>query len=74
MNEIGWITILLCFVLTTAIVVWNQKKTKYTIETIENMLDAAMDGSFTETAFDESKLSALETKFDNEGHGIYRKG
>ncbi len=63
MNEIGWITILLCFVLTTAIVVWNQKKTKYTIETIENMLDAAMDGSFTETAFDESKLSALETKF-----------
>ncbi len=63
MNEIGWIIILLCFLLTTTIVVWNRKKTKNTIETIENMLDAAMDGAFTETAFDESKLSALETKF-----------
>ena len=27
------------------------------------MLDAAMDGSFSECTFDESKLSALETKF-----------
>ena len=27
------------------------------------MLDAAIDGSFSETTFDESKLSALETKF-----------
>lgn len=33
------------------------------METIENMLDAAMDGSFSESTFDESKLSALETKF-----------
>ena len=33
------------------------------MEQIEKMLDAAMDGSFSETTFDESKLSALETKF-----------
>lgn len=33
------------------------------MEHIEKMLDAAMDGSFSETTFDESKLSALETKF-----------
>lgn len=63
MNEIGWIIILLFFLLATTIVLWNRKKTENTIETIENMLDAAMDGSFTETSFDESKLSALETKF-----------
>ncbi len=63
MNEIGWIIILLCFLLATVIVLWNQKKTEKTIETIAHMLDAATDGSFTETTFDESKLSALETKF-----------
>lgn len=63
MNEIGWIIILLCFLLATIIVLWNRKKTENTIETIDNMLDAAMEGSFMETSFDESKLSALETKF-----------
>lgn len=63
MNEIVWIIILLCFVLTTAIVLWNRKKTANTMKTIENMLDAAMDGSFTETSFNESKISSLETKF-----------
>ena len=31
------------------------------MDAIEGMLDAAMDGSFSETTFDESKLSALET-------------
>ena len=34
-----------------------------TMEEIERMLDAAMTGSFSETNFDESQLSALETKF-----------
>ena len=33
------------------------------MEEIERMLDAAMTGSFSETNFDESRLSALETKF-----------
>ena len=33
------------------------------MEEIEGMLDAAMTGSFSETNFDESRLSALETKF-----------
>ena len=33
------------------------------MEEIERMLDAAMTGSFSETNFDESQLSALETKF-----------
>ena len=30
---------------------------------MEHMLDAAMKGDFTDTMFDESRLSALETKF-----------
>jgi len=63
MNEIGFAVILLCFLATAVIVLWNQRKTRKTMETIEKMLDTAMDGSFSESAFDESKLSALETKF-----------
>ena len=41
----------------------ERRKSRKTMEHIEKMLDAAMDGSFSETTFDESKLSALETKF-----------
>ena len=63
MNEIGWLFVLLCFLTAAVIVLWSQKKTRNTMETIENMLDAAMNGTFAETAFDESRLSALETKF-----------
>lgn len=59
----GIAIILLCFLATAVIVLWNQRKIRKTMETIENMLDAAMNGSFSESTFDESKLSALETKF-----------
>ncbi|NEU25784.1 HAMP domain-containing histidine kinase [Paenibacillus polymyxa] len=34
-----------------------------TLKTIENMLDAAINGSFSEDAFDESVLSSIEAKF-----------
>ncbi len=47
----------------TAVVLWERRKTRKTMEEIERMLDAAMTGSFSETNFDESQLSALETKF-----------
>ena len=54
---------LLCFLAAAATVFWNRRKVRKTMETIEKMLDAAMAGSFSESGFDESKLSALETKF-----------
>ena len=63
MNEIGIAIILLGFLLAAVIVLWNRRKTQKTMDTIEKMLDAAMDGSFSESTFDESKLSSLETKF-----------
>lgn len=63
MNEIGIAIILLCVLAAAVIVLRNQRKTGKTMETIENMLDTAMNGSFSETTYDESKLSALETKF-----------
>lgn len=55
--------ILLCFLAAAVIVWWNRRKVRKTMEAIERMLDAAMNGSFSASSFDESKLSALETKF-----------
>ena len=63
MNEIGIAFILLCLSATAVIVLRSRRKVRKTLDTIENMLDAAVDGSFSETTFDESKLSALETRF-----------
>ena len=62
MNKTGIVIILLCFLAAAAVVLWERKARK-TMEEIERMLDAAMTGSFSETNFDESRLSALETKF-----------
>ena len=62
MNKTGIVIILLCF-LAAAVVLLERRKTRKTMEEIERMLDAAMTGSFSETNFDESQLSALETKF-----------
>ena len=59
----GIAAILLCFLTAAVIVYWNRRKAGKTMEAIEKMLDAAMAGSFSESGFDESKLSALETKF-----------
>ena len=53
----------MCVLLVVIIVLYNRRKTQNTMEAIENMLDNAINGTFSETAFDESKLSALETKF-----------
>lgn len=63
MNGMGITIILLCFLAAAVIILWNRRKTRKTMEAIEKMLDAAIDGSFSESIFDESKLSALETKF-----------
>ena len=63
MNKTGIVIILLCFLAAAAVVLWERRKVRKTMEEIERMLDAAMTDSFSETNFDESRLSALETKF-----------
>ena len=63
MNKTGIVIILLCFLAAIAVVLWERRKARKTMEEIERMLDAAMTGSFSETNFNESRLSALETKF-----------
>lgn len=63
MNETGIVIILLCLLGTALIVVLNRRAVRKTMDKIEKMLDAAINGSFSETTFNESKLSALETRF-----------
>ncbi|MBP1761037.1 MAG: histidine kinase [Firmicutes bacterium] len=41
---------------------WYRLKTKQTLKTIGDMVDAAIDGSFVESVYDESALSAVEAK------------
>lgn len=45
-----------------AAVLWNRRSTKRLMDRMSAMLDDAMDGSFRETDFDESRLSALESR------------
>lgn len=40
----------------------QHRRTRRTLETLSRMLDAAMQGDFTEDSFDETLLSALESK------------
>lgn len=49
--------------MAAATIFLNFRRTKRTMDRIEAMLDAAAKGEFFENAFDESRLSALETKF-----------
>lgn len=42
---------------------WYRHREKRTLKRIEAMLEAAINGTFTENAFDESLLSAVEAKF-----------
>jgi signal transduction histidine kinase len=59
------ITIAIFAVLTAAFaIIWNREKTRRTLDTLDSMLDRAIDGSFTESTFDESVLSSLETKLN----------
>ena len=62
MNKTGIVIILLCFLAAIAVVLWERRKARKTMEEIERMLDAAMTGSFSETNFNESRLSALEDR------------
>jgi signal transduction histidine kinase len=61
----NWILllVLLCLLAALLLVIWNTRRTKRTMDTIEKMLETAMHGTFSEETFDESRLSALETKF-----------
>lgn len=59
-----WIFIVFVCVTVTAIIIFvNYRRTKKTMDTIEEMLNVAVKGEFIEGQFDETRMSALETKF-----------
>lgn len=51
-------------ILAVCVVLYNRHTTGRTISKMNRMLDGAIAGSFTETTFDESALSELETKLN----------
>lgn len=59
----GWIFGVACLIVAAATIYWSRRNSRKTMDTLDAMLTAAMDGNFTETTFDESMLSALETRF-----------
>lgn len=63
MNSWPLLLALLC-VLAAAGTIWAcRRRVRRTMRTLERMLDAAIAGTYSEEAFDESRLSALETRF-----------
>lgn len=48
--------------LAGGVVFWYRRRTRGILENMNRMLDIAMEGNFTEDSFDESLLSALESK------------
>ena len=55
--------ILAAVILTAAgIVLWYQRQTRRILESLDRMLEVAIQGNFTEKDYDESMLSALEVK------------
>lgn len=63
MTRLLVILVAVCILLTVVTVSFYRKKTKETFQRISLMLEEATENSFTEKSFDESQLSALETKF-----------
>ena len=53
----------ICLVITALVISINHLRTKKTIDRIENMLNEAAKGNFSEKNFDETRLSSLESRF-----------
>ena len=63
-NLIPFIIALAAILLALAIVLLERRKTKRVMKTLNQMLDRAIDGTFTERIFDESLLSAVESRLN----------
>lgn len=62
MSEWGYFFIAAIALLAAAVILWYRHRTKRTMRRLDQMLDAAIWGDFHEDTFDESMLSAMETK------------
>ena len=62
-NNMAWLIGAACILAAALVIFHNYRRTKKTMNTIEQMLSCAGDVRFLEKNFDESRMSALETKF-----------
>ena len=58
----GYVIAGVALLLALAVVIYDRWRTSRTIHRLDEMLTAAMNGSFSEKSFDESRLSALESR------------
>ena len=60
-----WLLLTAALALCAAVglIVWQRWRTARLMDSIERMLRAAMDGSFSEESFDESRLSGWKPSF-----------
>ena len=59
----GYAAVIGAALLAAALVLWQRRQSRKVLENLGKMLEAAMEGNFTEDSFDESLLSALESSF-----------
>ncbi len=59
----GYAAVIGAAFLAAALVLWQRRQSRKILENLGKMLEAAMEGNFTEASFDESLLSALESSF-----------
>lgn len=57
-----WIVALCAILLAAAVIAYDRYRVRRTMDALDRMLDEAIDGTFTSSRFDESRLSAVEAK------------
>lgn len=58
----GYVIAALALLAAAVVVLVNRRRTARTMERLDRMVTMALNGSFSETAFDETQLSALEAR------------
>ena len=65
MSFVLFLAALLIFAVALALVIYNRLKLKWTFDSLEKMLNKAIEGNFTADSFDETRLSRLEAKLED---------
>lgn len=63
MDKLPYLFAVFCLLFSISAIFLNRRKTDRILSSIEDMLNDAMDGSFSEKSISETRLSALETHF-----------
>ncbi len=62
MTGAGYLVLAGAVLAAAAVALWDRRRLRRTLGTLDRMLDEAVEGGFQESRFDESRLSAVETK------------